>query len=74
MIKNEAIQAARAAYDIEAACITEMKNYLDEEQFSAAVELLSKAPKIGAAGSGVWRGSGKSCRDKGTAGKIVGEC
>ena len=30
MIKNEAIQAARAAYDIEAACITEMKEFIDD--------------------------------------------
>ena len=52
MISQEALNQAKQAYDIEAACITEMKNYLDEEQFSAAVELLSKAPKIGAAGSG----------------------
>ena len=53
MISQEALNQAKQAYDIEAACITEMKNYLDEEQFSAAVELLSKAPKIGAAGSGL---------------------
>ena len=52
MISQEALNQAKQAYDIEAACITEMKNYLDEAQFSAAVELLSKAPKIGAAGSG----------------------
>ena len=52
MISQEALNAAKQAYDIEAACITEMKNYLDEVQFSAAVELLANAPKIGAAGSG----------------------
>ena len=52
MISQEALNQAKQAYDIEAACITEMNNYLDEAQFSAAVELLSKAPKIGAAGSG----------------------
>ena len=46
MISLEAMNAAKQAYDIEAACITEMKNYLDEAQFSAAVELLAKAPKI----------------------------
>ena len=50
MISQEALNQAKQAYDIEAACITEMKNYLDEAQFSAAVELLSKAPKIDAAG------------------------
>ena len=59
MISQEALNQAKQAYDIEAACITEMKNYLDEAQFSAAVELLSKAPKIGAAGSGH---SGILCR------------
>ena len=52
MISQEALNQEKQAYDIEAACITEMKNYLDEAQFSAAVELLAKAPKIGAAGSG----------------------
>ena len=52
MITKEALNAAKAAYDIEAACITEMKAHFDDEQFSKAVELLSEAPKIGAAGSG----------------------
>ena len=52
MVKNEAIAAAKAAYDIEAACITEMKDYFDDEQFAKAVELLSTAPRIGAAGCG----------------------
>ena len=52
MITKEAIQAARDAYDIEAACITEMKEYFDEAQFAKAVELLANAPRIGAAGSG----------------------
>ena len=52
MISNEALSAAKAAYDIEAACITEMKNYFDEEQFAKAVELLSEAPRIGTSGCG----------------------
>ena len=52
MVKREAIAAARAAYDIEAACITEMKDYFDDEQFAKAVALLSEAPRIGAAGCG----------------------
>jgi len=38
MIKKDAIQAARAAYDIEAACITEMKEFVDDEQFAKAIE------------------------------------
>ncbi len=52
MIKNEAIKAALGAYDIEAECIREMKNYVDEEQMKKAIELLSNAPRIGAAGCG----------------------
>ena len=47
MVKKEAILAARAAYDIEEACIREMKDYIDDEQFAKAVELLSDAPRIG---------------------------
>ena len=52
MIKNEAIQAARAAYDIEAACINEMKEYIDDAQFAKAIELLSTAERIGTCGCG----------------------
>ena len=52
MIKNEAVYAAQQAYDIEADCIREMKTYFDKEAFSAAVELLCQAPRIGATGSG----------------------
>lgn len=52
MISNDAIKAAKEAYDIEAACINEMKNYFDEEAFSKAVELLCNAERIGAAGCG----------------------
>ena len=52
MISKEALSAAKAAYDIEAACITEMKAHFDEEQFAKAVELLSEATRIGAAGCG----------------------
>ena len=52
MIKNEAIQAARAAYDIEAACITEMKEFIDDAQFAKAIELLSNAERIGTCGCG----------------------
>ncbi len=52
MIKQEAMQAALDAYDIEAACIREMKEFVNEEAFSKAVELLVAAPRIGAAGCG----------------------
>ena len=40
MITKAALDAAKAAYDIEAACITEMKDYFDDAQFAKAVELL----------------------------------
>ncbi|MBQ8249558.1 MAG: SIS domain-containing protein [Clostridia bacterium] len=52
MISGNALKAAKNAYDIEAACINEMKEYFDDEAFSKAVELLSKAERIGAAGCG----------------------
>ena len=52
MIGKEAVDAALAAYDIEAACILEMKQHFDPEQFSLAVELLQDAARIGAAGCG----------------------
>ena len=52
MITKAVLDAAKAAYDIEAACITEMKEYFDDEQFAKAVELLSDATRIGAAGCG----------------------
>jgi len=52
MVKNEALQAARQAFDIEEACIREMKAFFDEEAFSKAVQLLAAAPRIGAAGCG----------------------
>jgi D-arabinose 5-phosphate isomerase GutQ len=52
MITEKALQAAKEAYDIEAACISEMKAYLDDEAFGKAVELLCKAERIGAAGCG----------------------
>ena len=52
MISENALAAARAAYDIEAECIREMKDHFDPEAFSAAVELLSNATRIGASGCG----------------------
>lgn len=47
-----ALSAAKAAYDIEEACIREMKAYFDEAQFARAVELLAAAPRIGTSGCG----------------------
>lgn len=52
MISQEALRQAREAYDIEAQCITEMKDYFDEESFSEAVELLKNAERIGTCGCG----------------------
>ncbi len=52
MLSDKALNAAKAAYDIECECIKEMKNYLDETAFSKAVEILANAPRIGAAGCG----------------------
>ena len=51
-MKPESIQAIRQAYEIEEACIREMKEYIDDEQFGKAVDLLAKATRIGAAGCG----------------------
>ncbi len=51
-MKPEALKAAKEAYKIEAECITEMLNYFDDEQFSAAVKLLASAERIGATGCG----------------------
>ena len=52
MVSQEALRAAKEAYDIEAACITEMKDFFDDEAFAKAVELLSAAPRIGTSGCG----------------------
>ena len=51
-MKKESIQAIYEAYEIEQECIRQMKDFINEEAFSKAVELLAKAPRIGAAGSG----------------------
>ncbi len=52
MISENAKNAIYSAFDIESECIKEMKNYVNDEEFSKAVELLSNAVRIGAAGSG----------------------
>ena len=52
MISEEALKAARRAYDIEAECIAKMKEYMDDVSFSKAVELLAAAPRIGTTGCG----------------------
>ena len=52
MIRQESLNAALNAYDIEAECIRTMKDYFDADAFSSAVELLASADRIGAAGCG----------------------
>lgn len=51
-MRKESLIAAKAAYQIEYECIKEMVDYFDEDAFSAAVELLKNAPRIGASGCG----------------------
>ena len=51
-MKQESLQAAKAAYEIEYKCIQEMLNYFDDAAFAQAVELLKNAPRIGSCGCG----------------------
>ena len=51
-MKKESLEQARQAYIIEKECIEEMLNHFDEDAYSAAVELLINAPRIGATGCG----------------------
>jgi D-arabinose 5-phosphate isomerase GutQ len=51
-MNEQALRAARAAYDIEAECILQMRDFFDEGAFAAAVEILAAAPRIGASGCG----------------------
>ncbi len=51
-MKKEALEAAKNAYKIESECISAMLDYFDDEQFSAAVELLKNAVRIGTSGCG----------------------
>ena len=51
-MKQETMKAVKKAYEIESQCIAEMLNYLDEEKFSKAVELLRNAVRIGTCGCG----------------------
>ena len=52
MISENSLNAALTAYDIEAECIKGLKEHFDRDVFSAAVELLKNAPRIGASGCG----------------------
>jgi D-arabinose 5-phosphate isomerase GutQ len=51
-MKKETLLAVKEAYKIESECISEMLNYLDEKEFSTAVELLKNATRIGTCGCG----------------------
>ena len=51
-MKPESLKAIRDAYVIERDCIQEMMDYIDDAQFGKAVDLLSKAPRIGTCGCG----------------------
>ncbi len=51
-MKNETLQMVKEAYKIESECIATMLDYLDEEKFSQAVELLKNATRIGTCGCG----------------------
>ena len=51
-MNQNAVSAARNAYDIEIECLREMQEVFDEEAFSRAVELLIRAPRIGTCGCG----------------------
>lgn len=51
-MKEEALKAAKAVYEIEKECIEKMADYFDEKAYSDAVELLKNAERIGASGCG----------------------
>lgn len=51
-MKPEALKQAKAAFDIEIECIKQLRDSFDEKAFSAAVELLKNAERIGTAGCG----------------------
>jgi len=51
-MKQESLNAIRDAYVIERDCINEMIAYIDDAQFGKAVDLLSKAQRIGTCGCG----------------------
>ena len=58
-MKESTVRAVREAYKTESECISELLAFLDEEQFSTAVELLQNATRIGTCGCGH---SGIMCR------------
>ena len=52
MISDNAYNMALAAFDTEAECLSALKGAIDRDSFSAAVELLKNAERIGASGCG----------------------
>ncbi len=58
-MKEETLQSAKNAFEIESECIAELGRRFDSEAFGKAVSLLCKAPRIGATGCGH---SGIMCR------------
>ena len=51
-MNQNAVSAAKNAYDIEIECLREMKEVFDEEAYAKAVDLLIRAPRIGTCGCG----------------------
>ena len=51
-MRKESLDRAREAYLIEKECIETMLEYFDEQSYTAAVELLKSAERIGATGCG----------------------
>ena len=51
-MKEEALRAARAAFEIESDSIAKMAAYMEDTAFSEAVALLANAPRIGTSGCG----------------------
>ena len=51
-MQKETLLAVKNAYKIEAECISTMLDYLDEKEFSKAVDLLKNATRIGTCGCG----------------------
>ena len=52
MITKNALNAALSVYDIESECIDRMRDFIDTENLSKAVEILIAAERIGAIGCG----------------------
>ncbi|MDO5445268.1 MAG: SIS domain-containing protein [Eubacteriales bacterium] len=52
MISEKALKSVENAIETEADCIAKLKEFVDSEQFSKAVELLKDAERIGTSGCG----------------------